>query len=409
MPDVKPASAANPPALIVGGDANAVSVARALNRHGIEVHALNHPDTFIRHSRAARWIVLAGDTGPLGWERFLLGADSDFLRGAVLLVCSDEAIDIVIRNYAALSSKFRLEPSRPEVKRTLLDKFETYRLAQEAGVPTPRFWRFDTVADLERQAASLPYPAIVKPLVSQDFAVYGRKYLLARNREELVERFREVALRNIPVVVMEYIHGGDDRLCSYNAWMDERGAPLLSFTKRIIRRHPANMGIACCHVTDWNTKVAELGLKLFRHVGLVGFGNVEFKRDARDGLLKIIECNARFTASDCLATASGVPFALFTYQWLAGQAPKPSRTYRTGRRLWLPIEDFHAFRALRREGKLGFGAWLLSIRPPTMLPLFDWRDPGPSLHALVRRFGGATRKGAGRVRAGLSAGGDRAR
>lgn len=409
MPDTRPASVVNPPALVVGGDANAVSVARALDRARIEVHALNHPNTFIRHSRAARWIALSGDTGPRGWERFLLSEESEFLRGAVLLVCSDEAIDIVIRNHAALSAKFRLEPSRPKVKHTLLDKFETYRLAEEAGVPTPRFWRFETVADLERAADSLPYPAIIKPLVSQDFAVYGRKYLLARDRDELVERFREVALRNIPVVVMEYIHGGDERLCSYNVWMDEKGNPLLSFTKRIIRRHPANMGIACCHVTDWNPKVAELGLKLFRHVGLVGFGNVEFKRDARDNTLKIIECNARFTASDCLATASGVPFALFTYQWLTGQAPKPSRSYRIGRRLWLPIEDFHAFRALHREGRLSFWGWLLSLRPPIMLPLFDWRDPGPSLHALVRRFGGATRKGAGRVRAGLTARGDRAR
>ena len=407
MPADNPA-AVTTPAIIVGGDANAVSVARALSRHGVAVHALNHPKSFICHSRSAHWIALSGDTGPRGWERFLLGANSEFLRGAVLIVCSDEAIDLVVRNHEALSAKFRLEPSRPEAKQTLLDKFETYRIAREAGVPTPQFWRFGSVAELAAAADSLPYPVIVKPLVSQDFTAFERKYLFARDRTELVERFRQVALQNIPVVVMEFIQGGDDQLCSYNAWIDAKGTPLLSFTKRIVRRYPINMGIACCHVTDWNPRVAELGLRLFRHVGLVGFGNIEFKRDARDGLLKIIECNARFTASDCLATASGVPFALFTYLWLTGQTPKSSRTYRTGRRLWLPIEDFHAMRALRRAGQLSLAGWLLSIRPPVMFPLFDWRDPGPSLHAFIRRFGGATRKGAGRVRALLRANGDAA-
>jgi predicted ATP-grasp superfamily ATP-dependent carboligase len=399
MPDAD--AAAWPPALIVGGDANALSVARSLRRRGIAVHALNHPGAFIRHSRAARWITLAGDTGPAGWERFLLGPDSDHLRGAVLLVCSDEAIDLVVRHYAALSAKFRLEPSKGEVKRVLLDKLETYRAAQAAGIPTPRFWRFDTLAELQGAADGLPYPVIVKPLKSQDFEVFGRKYLFARDKGHLLEQFARAAREGIETVVMEFIPGADDLLCSYNAWIDETGEARLAFTKRIVRRHPVNMGIACCHVTDRNPEAAELGLRFFRHVGLVGFGNVEFKRDARDGRLKIIECNARFTASDCLAVASGVEFGLFSYLWAIGRAPNaPQADYRPGRRLWLPLEDLHAMRALRRQGALSLGGWLASLRPPIMMPLFDWRDPQPAMRELGGRLRNMARRRGGRAGVG---------
>lgn len=376
-----------PPALIVGGDANALSVARSLRRRGIAVHALNHPGTFIRRSRAACWISLTGDTGPAGWERFLLGPASDYLRGAVLLVCSDEAIDLVVRNYAALSARFRLEPSKGEVKRVLLDKLETYRAAQAAGIPTPRFWRFETVAELRGAAGDLPYPVIIKPLKSQDFEVFGRKYLFARDQADLLDQFGRVTRQGIETVVMEFIPGPDDLLCSYNAWIDEAGEARLAFTKRIVRRYPVNMGIACCHVTDRNPEVAEMGLRFFRHVGLVGFGNIEFKRDPRDGQLKIIECNARFTASDCLAVASGVEFGLFSYLWATGRPPNaPQPAYRPGRRLWLPLEDLHAMRALRRQGALTLGGWLASLRPPIMTPLFDWRDPEPALREVAGRL-----------------------
>ena len=59
------------------------------------------------------------------------------------------------------------------------------------------------------------------------------------------------------MLLMEYIPGGDDRLCSYYTYLNEAGAPLFHFTKRIIRRYPAGMGTACYHITDWIPELAE--------------------------------------------------------------------------------------------------------------------------------------------------------
>jgi predicted ATP-grasp superfamily ATP-dependent carboligase len=72
-----------PPILLLGGEANALSVARELGREGIPVFAVGEPDAAARHSRYCRWIDLptAGDP-ETAWADFLLGPASDHLRGA---------------------------------------------------------------------------------------------------------------------------------------------------------------------------------------------------------------------------------------------------------------------------------------------------------------------------------------
>ena len=131
----------------------------------------------------------------------------------------------------------------------------------------------------------------------------------------------------------------------------------------------------------------DLGLRLFRHVGLKGVANVEFKRDPRDGVLKLIECNARFTAANGLLTASGYDLGLFVYNRLAGNTPPPlgERDYTEGRRLWYPAADFFAFQELRRQRRLDTRSWLRSICHAQVLPYFEWQDPVPSI-VLARRI-----------------------
>ena len=124
-------------------------------------------------------------------------------------------------------------------------------------------------------------------------------------------------------------------------------------------------------------------MKLFREVGLWGIANVEFKLDERDGQLKLIECNARFTAPDCLLTASGLNLSLFVYNRLTGHAQPAPTSFRSGMRLWYPLRDFLAYRQLDQMGLLSFFQWVRSILHPQILPFFRWDDPLPSI---VRSF-----------------------
>jgi predicted ATP-grasp superfamily ATP-dependent carboligase len=185
------------------------------------------------------------------------------------------------------------------------------------------------------------------------------------------------------------IPGPDDKLCSYYTYLDEKGNNLIDFTKRVIRRYPMNMGGSTYHVTDHVPDIQPLALALFRLIDLRGVANVEFKLDVRDGKLKLIECNARFTAADCLLVASGLNLPLFVYNRLIGREHPAPSSYRIGMRLWKPVGDFAAYRQLSKMGLLTFGTWVRSILHPQIFPIFRWNDPLPAIISSARliRYG----------------------
>jgi predicted ATP-grasp superfamily ATP-dependent carboligase len=117
-------------------------------------------------------------------------------------------------------------------------------------------------------------------------------------------------------------------------------------------------------------------------VGLRGVGNVEFKRDPRDGEYKIIECNHRFTAASDLVRHSGIDMPLLAYKRALGLPYDPIRGYRLGVRMWHPIEDVRSLRGYREEGSLTVGAWLRSLWHRQHFPLLSLDDPGPSMASL---------------------------
>lgn len=380
-----PIGLSSPPVILLGGGANALSIARCLGRRGIAVLAVNEPQAHVCRSRYARRIGEAGTTAE-GWKDWLLSDASEPWRGSVLMAACDEALALVAEHRPRLEAKFLLDLSNPAAQLAMLNKLATYRAAAAAGVPTPRFWVAPTVDDLQRLRQELVFPLIVKPRLSHVFeARFGQKFFVADNYDELFAACRLVDQAAIETLLVERIAGPDSRLCSYYTYLDESGEPLFDFTKRIIRRWPAGMGGACYHVTDDVPRVRELSLRLFRQVGLRGLANAEFKLDERDGELKLIECNARFTAANGLLADCGLDLASLVYNRLTDRPLPPRSRFRTGRRLWYPLEDVKAFLELRRRRELSFSHWLLSLCHFQTLPYFRWSDPWPSLLAEARR------------------------
>jgi predicted ATP-grasp superfamily ATP-dependent carboligase len=379
--------ASGPPVIVLGGDENALSIARSLGRAGVSVYALNEPDSPVRFSRFCHWLPLGwADSNQAGWTRYLLGPESDGLRGAVLLAACDAGIELIARHRDELAGKFVLDESNPPAQLDMLDKLATYRQARAAGVPTPRFWVAESPRHLLDLEADLVFPLAVKPLFSHKFAPrFGKKYLRAENFAQLQAAYRQAGEEGLAVMLVELVPGPDDRLCSYYTYLDGGGRPQFHFTKRIVRRFPVNMGAACYHLTDWEPEVRDLSLRLFQHAGLRGLANAEFKRDPRDGRLKLIECNARFTAANCLVMAAGLDLPRFVYNRLVGRPLPAMDRFKTGLRLWYPGQDWQAFCELRRRGELSLGGWLRSVLHRQTFPYFRWDDPLPGLVNAVGR------------------------
>jgi predicted ATP-grasp superfamily ATP-dependent carboligase len=377
----QPAAGALPPVILLGGGANALAVARSLGRERIAAYSLNYPHEWVRYSRHVRAIALPATASPeQAWARYLTGPESEPLRGAVLLACSDAAIEILARHQGALAGKFRLDDCYPPAQHCMLDKLCTYQAAAAAGVPTPRFWLVRTRADVLRLREDLVFPLLVKPHLSHVYQKrFGRKFPIVADFRSLLTAFDAARAAGIAVMLVEHIPGPDHHTSSYYTYLDEQGEPLYEFTKTVLRRSPAGTGIGCLEVSDWNPTVRDLAQALLRHVGLRGLANVEFKRDQRDGQFKLIECNARFSGATCLLAACGLDVPLLVYGRLVGRSWRVPQAYRRGVRLWYPVEDYLAFRQLRAAGQLGWREWLRSIGGRAVLPYFRWDDPLPSL------------------------------
>jgi predicted ATP-grasp superfamily ATP-dependent carboligase len=187
----------------------------------------------------------------------------------------------------------------------------------------------------------------------------------------------------------EVIPGPDDSYCSYFGYLDEAGRPLFHITKRKPRQFPIHFGLGTYHITDSSPDVREQGERFLRELGLRGLANVEFKRDARDGRLKLIECNHRLTASTPVLQAAGADLPLLLYNRVTGAPIDGLANYRPGVWLWSPIQDVRALRAYRRQGELSLRQWARSLRGRPHFPVAKWTDPLPTVafHArMVEQF-----------------------
>lgn len=376
------------PAIVLGGVGAALSITRSLGREGIPVTVLG--DASASLAGASRYCAGFVDTGSgegvVGrWLEWLRGAP----RGAVVLPCGDDGLDLV----AAHSDELRERGLHPlqtagEASRAMLDKERTYAIARESGVLAPRIWRVTGEDDLEAIAAELSYPCALKPLHSHLFSQHfaDRKLFVAAAYEQLREALAETREHDLEMLVTEIIPGEDDRVWGFSTFLDDAGEPLFEVTKRKLRSFPVHFGVGTYHLMSWDPEVAEMGMRFLRGAGLRGMANVEFKRDARDESLKLIECNHRFMASTETLCRAGVDVPLVAYRQALGE-PVSVGPWRSGVRLWMPGIDLKSAAEMRAEGDLTWPRWVAGlVRWPLYTHVFSLGDLRPSAVNMGRRL-----------------------
>lgn len=366
-----PMPAADPPVVLLGGAVNTLSAARSLGRRGRTVYVLAESEE--RLPVAASRYVREYVTVPVeSWSEWLAA----HRLGAVLVPCGDPGLEFLARRRGVLEELgHRPVEANDALVLDLLDKGVTARVAHAAGVDTPLVVTIDSPSSLEEAAETVQFPCALKPVHSHRAPVGWRaKGLVVHTVDELAAVVAAVT----GVVVTEIVPGPDDAFCSYYTYFVD-GEPLFHFTKRKLRQYPIRWGTGTYHLSEWVPDAHETGLRLFQSVGLVGLGNVEFKRDARDDKLELIECNLRLTAADPMLRACGLDLPHLLYERAVGRdVPLPSQ-FRQGVRQWHPLPDVRSLRDYRREGSLTVGGWARSLLHRQCLPLFSADDVRPSL------------------------------
>ena len=156
------------------------------------------------------------------------------------------------------------------------------------------------------------------------------------------------------------------------------------FCGRKLLQAPAGVGTCRVGVAEWDDEAVDGARRLLHALGFHGISQVEYKRDPRDGTLRLMEVNARLWQWHSLAAACGVDLVQMAYRDAIGE-PVAARTSRgsDGRR-WVAL--VRHVRESRRE-RLGLRRTLFPLRPPFTEPVFSLHDPMPAVHQLVGALG----------------------
>jgi predicted ATP-grasp superfamily ATP-dependent carboligase len=179
-------------------------------------------------------------------------------------------------------------------------------------------------------------------------------------------------------MVQELIPGGGETQFSYGALCDN-GTPLAVLVARRTRQYPTDFGRASSFVeTVEEPAIEEPARRLLEALRLTGIVEIEFKRDPRDGIHKLLDINARAWAWVALGARVGVDFPYLLWRLLHGDPPAQLRASTEAR--WIrPATDLPAALAGIADGRLTAADYMRSLQRPLVFAVFAWDDPLPAV------------------------------
>jgi D-aspartate ligase len=374
--------------LVLGGDSQGLGIARSLGAHGVPVCVIDDEPSIARASRYVQHAVrvpdLRSEQGLL--DALALARARHGLAGWVLYPTRDENVASIAAHRDELTPHFRVPTPALDSVRFLWDKKETYQLAGQLGIATPRTWFPRTEADLAGIEAD--GPLVVKPSVKEHFFYQtGVKAWRADGPAELADKFRRAAaiVPDGEVIVQEMIPGGTDEQYAYCTFF-AAGQPSASMTVQRCRQHPSDFGRASTYVrTITLPELAGPAARLLRAIGYYGLAEVEFMRDPRDGTYRLLDVNARTWGYHTLGRRAGVDFPYLLFRDQTGQQDgrdgqaraKPGVSW-----VRLVTDVPNALRDLR-AGRLRRPGYLRSLLTADTEAVFSVSDPLPGLYELA--------------------------
>jgi predicted ATP-grasp superfamily ATP-dependent carboligase len=370
------------PAVVVGSGLGALGALRLLSRAGIPVYALSAEPS---HESGSRWYR------PLrrGCESLAAGAslaqalEATSLEQAVLIPAGDSMLTAVATLPEPIAARFPSSTPSASAACQLTSKAKFALLLETLGAPCPRTLVLDERADLEEFLATThSRDLFLKPDHSANFIRhYNAKACRVRNLADARARLARFRADGHEVVVQEYLPGPASNHFLIDGFAASNGAIRALFARRRLRMYPVDFGDST-HMVSVPLSQVQPAVETLRSVlGAIGYRGIfsaEFKRDARDGRLKILEVNARLWIFVEFAGRCGVDVCTMAYRDALGMSLPESMEYRIGARLVSPYLDLVGAHDAWSQGQLRKRAWLRSWLGAQQ-PHFNWTDPLPAI------------------------------
>lgn len=369
---------------MIGGDYQGLGIVRSLGRKGIPVCVIDDEHSIARYSRYTRHHVHVKELrDEVRTVDQLMEIGRRFgLKGWVLFPTREETVAALSRHRDRLASFFRVPTPAWECVQWAWDKRNTYKLAKQLDIPTPATWYIESreeLLDLE-----LKFPVALKPAIKEHF-VYATKAKAWRadNLPQLLSLYDRAAAQvgGGEVMIQDVVPGDGSHQFAYCAlFRDGISVAKMHVCRR--RQHPSEFGRASTYVeTVEMPELEALAEKFLRAISFYGLVEVEFKLDPRDGLLKLLDVNARTWGYHTVGRAAGVDYPWLLFADQLGQKVENCcgtpgiRWVRLATDVPTAISEFF-------RGRLHIGRYLNSLRLAHTESVFSADDPAPGVMEL---------------------------
>jgi D-aspartate ligase len=368
-------------AIVCGGCYLGLGIVRSLGHAGVPVCVIDDERSIARFSRYATHSVRVPS---LREEEEIVDAvcrvgDELGLEGWVLFATREEMVAAFARHRDVLEPRFRIPTPPWSTVERAWDKRQTYRLAEELGIPIPRTWYPKTLSDLAEIDGEPPFA--LKPAIKEHFIYETKaKAWRADDLDELADRFTQAAafVPEGEIMVQEMVPGDGRQQFAFCAFFKD-GESVGSMVARRRRQHPPEFGRASTLVETVEIPlVEELSERFLRAIDCYGLVEVEYKLDARDGRYKLLDVNLRAWGYHTLGPRAGVDFPLMVFADQVGE-PVEARRAKPGIRWIRLVTDVPTGAVEIASRRVNWRAYLRSLKGLHVEAVFSREDPLPGL------------------------------
>lgn len=368
-------------ALVIYTHIVGLAVIRALGRKDVPVYTLSYSANEMGlYSKYVKGRVKVPDPRE-NEEAFIarLIELSDEFKGSLLIPTDDYTVVVLSKNKELLQPHYVVAVEDWAIVQKLIEKQYTYELARSWGIPSPLTFVVNSCDELRAVLHQLTYPCLIKPCEGHTFFDHFKvKMFRIENEGDLLARYSQIEPLGFKVMIQELIPGDDTQGVNYNSYFVD-GAPVAEFTAKKVRLEPPFLGSPRVLVSKIIPEILENGRLLLQKLNYNGFSCMEFKKDQRNGVYKLMEVNCRNNLSGLLAVTCGINFPWIQYRHLMYGEINRATSFKENV-YWIDFDkDLLRFFISRKEEGYTLKQYLEPYRKEKVFAISSFDDPLPYL------------------------------
>jgi D-aspartate ligase len=361
-----------------------LQIGRSLGSKGIKVLGIaTSQDSPGIYSRWIERLNAPMEDGAL--KDYLVSFSQNLEVRPVLVPTSDRFVLFLLKYWETLAESY-LFPHNAHAAGNLVGKAASAELFAEKKIRSPRTIKVKKGATSVPPIGSIDFPCVLKPDFHDSWETNpkiraeigeGRRALKIADCT-MLERMVQFLSPFSDLVIQEFVSGPATNNFYYVGYRSFKGCVTASYVGQKIRTLPDGMGSETLIRTVVDPEIRDQAESLLDRVDYRGPVGMEFKRDERDGVVKLIEVNCRFGLNDASLIRKAIDLP-YLYYLDSQKVEVPSqKEYPAGLSWYNFGADLDWMRTYRKENRIGWLRWTMDLlKGYDSYVVFDWRDPGP--------------------------------